>query len=70
MVELSNSTVVHSIVVGISFILANLLLHGLFAAGLVEFNVALLGIAVWLFWIGVIIVSLFVVLFFIFNDIV
>ena len=70
MVELSNSTVVHSIVVGIALILANFLLHALFAAGLVPFNVALLAIAVWLFWIGVTVVSLFAVLFFVFNDIV
>ncbi|MBN2153980.1 MAG: hypothetical protein JW839_21160 [Candidatus Lokiarchaeota archaeon] len=70
MVELSNSTVVHSIATGVGLILAAVLLHSLIGAGLVIPNNALMSLGVWLFWIGVIVASLFAVLFFVFNDIV
>ncbi len=70
MVELSNSTVVHSITTGVALILAAVLLHALVTVGLVTLNYALMALGLWLFWIGVIVASLFVVLFFVFNDIV
>ncbi|MEX2684273.1 MAG: hypothetical protein Q6373_022065 [Candidatus Sigynarchaeota archaeon] len=70
MVELSNSTVVHCITTGVALVLAAVLLHVLVKVGLVIPNDALMALGLWLFWIGVTVVSLFVVLFFVFNDIV
>jgi hypothetical protein len=70
MVELSNSTVVHGIITGATFILANILLHALVMGGLVVSNDALMVLATWIFWIGVGLAAVFGILFFIEFDVV
>ncbi len=68
MVSLSNPTIVHLIIAGISLIIMDFLLHGLIGAGIVPGLGDLIMLGNWLFGIGAALILVFSILFFLEVD--
>ncbi len=68
--QFSNPTIVHALCTGATFMIMHWIAHVLGEAGIIVIDQVIVDIGIWLFWVGLAIVAVFGVIFFLENDVV